>query len=42
MFVRSYAFMRSYGPALKEMSEVAVLNANYMLARLKYTYDVPY
>jgi glycine dehydrogenase subunit 2 len=42
VFVRSYAFMRSYGPALKEMSEVAVLNANYMLARLKGTYDLPY
>jgi glycine dehydrogenase subunit 2 len=42
VFVRSYAFMRSYGPALKEMSEVAVLNANYMLARLKDTYDLPY
>ena len=42
VFVRSYAFMRSYGPALKEMSEVAVLNANYMLARLKETYDLPY
>src|SRR3954451_3752388 len=42
VFVRSYAFMRSYGPALKEMSEVAVLNANYMLARLKTTYDLPY
>jgi glycine cleavage system P protein (glycine dehydrogenase) subunit 2 len=38
--VRSYAFMRSYGPALKEMSEAAVLNANYMLARLKETYDL--
>jgi glycine dehydrogenase subunit 2 len=42
VFVRSYAFMRSYGPALREMSEVAVLNANYMLARLKGTYDLPY
>jgi glycine cleavage system P protein (glycine dehydrogenase) subunit 2 len=42
VFVRSYAFMRSYGPALKEMSEVAVLNANYMLARLKGTYALPY
>src|SRR6476661_2080792 len=42
VFVRSYAFIRSYGPALKEMSEVAVLNANYMLARLKDTYDLPY
>ena len=42
VFVRSYAFMRSYGPALREMSEVAVLNANYMLARLKGEYDLPY
>jgi glycine dehydrogenase subunit 2 len=42
VFVRSYAFMRSYGPALREMSEVAVLNANYMLARLKETYELPY
>jgi glycine dehydrogenase subunit 2 len=42
VFVRSYAFMRSYGPGLREMSEVAVLNANYMLARLKGTYELPY
>ena len=42
VFVRSYAFMRSYGPGLREMSEAAVLNANYMLARLKDDYDVLY
>jgi len=42
VFVRSYAFMRAWGPALREMSEVAVLNANYMLARLKDAYDLPY
>jgi glycine dehydrogenase subunit 2 len=42
VFVRSYAFMRSYGPELREMSEVAVLNANYMLARLKDAYELPY
>ncbi len=42
VFVRSYAFMRTYGPGLKEMSEVAVLNANYLLARLKEAYDLPY
>jgi glycine dehydrogenase subunit 2 len=34
--------MRSYGPGLREMSEVAVLNANYMLARLKNDYDLLY
>jgi glycine dehydrogenase subunit 2 len=42
VFVRSYAFMRSYGPGLREMSEVAVLNANYMLARLKDAYELPF
>ncbi|HEY7538439.1 MAG TPA: aminomethyl-transferring glycine dehydrogenase subunit GcvPB [Gaiellaceae bacterium] len=42
VFVRSYAFMRAWGPALREMSEAAVLNANYLLARLKDAYDVPF
>jgi glycine cleavage system P protein (glycine dehydrogenase) subunit 2 len=42
VFVRSYAFMRMYGPRLREMSEAAVLNANYVLARLKDTYDLPF
>ncbi len=42
VFVRSYAFMRSWGPALEEMSEVAVLNANYLLARLQEAYELPY
>jgi glycine dehydrogenase subunit 2 len=36
VFVRSYAYIRSLGgPGLHEASEVAVLNANYLLARLK-------
>ncbi|HZQ89212.1 MAG TPA: aminomethyl-transferring glycine dehydrogenase subunit GcvPB [Gaiellaceae bacterium] len=42
VFVRSYAYMRSYGPRLREMSEAAVLNANYVLARLKEAYDLPF
>ena len=42
VFVRAYAFMRSYGPGLREMSEVSVLNANYLLARLRDDYDLPY
>ena len=42
VFVRSYAFMRAYGPALRQMSEVAVLNSNYLLARLKEAYDLPF
>jgi glycine dehydrogenase subunit 2 len=42
VFVRSYAFIRSYGPALRAMSEAAVLNANYMLARLRDAYELPF
>ncbi|HKB94931.1 MAG TPA: aminomethyl-transferring glycine dehydrogenase subunit GcvPB [Gaiellaceae bacterium] len=40
VFVRSYAYMRMYGPQLRDMSETAVLNANYVLARLKGPYDL--
>ena len=42
VFVRSYAFIRTYGPALRQMSEAAVLNANYLLARLRDAYDLPF
>jgi glycine dehydrogenase subunit 2 len=42
VFVRAYAFIRTYGPRLREMSEVAVLNANYLLARLRDTYELPF
>jgi glycine dehydrogenase subunit 2 len=36
VFVRAYAYIRSLGaPGLREVSEVAVLNANYLLARLR-------
>ncbi len=42
VFVRSYAYMRAYGPDLEAMSETAVLNANYLLAGLRDTYELPY
>jgi glycine dehydrogenase subunit 2 len=42
VFVRAYAYIRAYGPQLKEMSETAVLNANYLLARLRDAYDLPF
>ncbi|HWF26570.1 MAG TPA: aminomethyl-transferring glycine dehydrogenase subunit GcvPB, partial [Solirubrobacteraceae bacterium] len=36
VFVRSYAYIRSLGaPGLREVSEIAVLNANYLLSKLK-------
>ena len=42
VFVRSYAYIRSYGPLLRDMSEAAVLNANYVLARLRDVYELPF
>ena len=41
VFVRSYAFILAYGPQLREMSEAAVLNANYLLARIRGAYELP-
>ncbi len=36
VFVRSYAYIRSLGAAgLRDVSEVAVLNANYLMAKLR-------
>jgi glycine dehydrogenase subunit 2 len=36
VFVRSYAYIRSLGHSgLREASEIAVLNANYLLARMR-------
>jgi glycine dehydrogenase subunit 2 len=42
VFVRSYAFILAWGRELKTMSEDAVLNANYLLARLKSSYELPF
>ncbi len=43
MFVRAYAYVRSLGPdGLRRCAEMAVLNANYLLARLRGHYHVPY
>jgi glycine dehydrogenase subunit 2 len=43
MFVRTYTYIRMHGAdGLRQVSEYAVLNANYLMARLKDTYHVPY
>ena len=43
MFVRAHAYIRSLGPdGLKRCAEMAVLNANYLLSRLRTAYHVPY
>ena len=42
MLVRAYCYIRSYGSeGLKQVSEHAVLNANYLLAKLKKLLPVP-
>jgi glycine dehydrogenase subunit 2 len=43
IMVRAYAYIREMGAAgLKEASEMAVLNANYLLQLIKDHYHVPY
>jgi glycine dehydrogenase subunit 2 len=42
VFVRSYAFILAWGRELRTMSEIAVLNANYLLARLRDGYELPF
>ncbi|MCL4825536.1 MAG: aminomethyl-transferring glycine dehydrogenase subunit GcvPB, partial [Anaerolineales bacterium] len=41
--VRTYTYIAMQGPdGLKDIAQYAVLNANYLLARLRDTYHVPY
>jgi glycine dehydrogenase subunit 2 len=41
--VRAYTYLRTMGASgLREAAETAVLNANYLLRRLRDDYDVPY
>ncbi len=43
MHVRAYAYIRAYGGSgLKDVTRHAVLNANYIRAKLQDTYTVPY
>jgi glycine dehydrogenase subunit 2 len=43
ILLRGYCYIRTLGPAgLREMTENAVLNANYLLSRVKAAYEVPY
>jgi glycine dehydrogenase subunit 2 len=43
ILLRGYCYIRTLGPAgLREMTENAVLNANYLLALVKNAFEVPY
>jgi glycine dehydrogenase subunit 2 len=42
VLVRAYCYLRTHGPdGLRRVSENAVLNANYLLSRVKDVYPVP-
>jgi glycine dehydrogenase subunit 2 len=42
VMVRAYCYIRTYGPrGLREVAENAVLNANYLLSRVKHILPVP-
>ncbi|GGB04941.1 glycine dehydrogenase subunit 2 [Macrococcus hajekii] len=43
IYLRAYTYIRTMGPdGLKEVSETAVLNANYMMRRLQPYFELPY
>lgn len=43
VLVRAYCYIRAYGPrGLREVAENAVLNANYLLSRVKHIFPVPH
>ena len=42
VLVKAYSYIYALGPKLREASQRAVLNANYILAGLKEKYELPY
>ncbi len=42
VLIKAYSYVLTMGDALKEVSQLAVLNANYIKEQLKDTYHLPY
>lgn len=43
MLVRAYTYIAMHGnDGLRQVAEMAVLNANYLLSKIKHTYTLPY
>ncbi len=40
--LRAWNYIKMHGPELRDVTDMAVLNANYVRARLRGTYGVPY
>jgi glycine dehydrogenase subunit 2 len=42
VLLKAWNYIKMHGPELKDVTDMAVLNANYVRARLKGTYPIPY
>ena len=42
VLVRALAYILAYGPGIRQATEDAVLNANYIRKKLEDVYDLPY
>jgi glycine dehydrogenase subunit 2 len=42
VMVRAWNYIRMHGPELKDVTDMAVLNANYVRARIREKYRIPY
>lgn len=42
IMLRALTYIKSWGSDIANVSEVAILNANYLLNLIKHTFDVPY
>jgi glycine dehydrogenase subunit 2 len=42
VLLRAWNYIRMHGPELKDVTDMAVLNANYLRARLRGAYRIPY
>jgi glycine dehydrogenase subunit 2 len=42
VLLRAWNYIRMHGPELKDVTDMAVLNANYVRARLRGAYRIPY
>ncbi len=40
--IRAWNYIRMHGPELRDVTDMAVLNANYVRAKLRGTYRIPY
>ncbi len=42
VFLKAWNYIKMHGPELRDVTDMAVLNANYVRARLRGTYRIPY